>query len=340
MARKHLQSLLNQLWVLSPKRKLAGFTLIELLLAMAIGSIAISLILALITSLLQTDQQESVRNTTQSEMQMALDYISQDMREATYVYDGSCIQGRADDPATAANEYCPGIVNHITIPPNSVPILAFWKLDPLPPECQIVANQTPALCGPFLLAGRTPTLVVYFLRRNQSSDAPQWRGQARITRYELDQFTVSNGNLTPTSGYVNPNSNGTSYRTWPRRQVNGTWTNDLQTSLPDSSNSMTLVDFVDAGVSNSQVSCDPSSTPQYIASPLSNTPGNFASVSSFYACVRDITNQQSGLNQDVLVYLRGNPGDRQGNYDNRFFPTLQTQVLGRGVVGKQPQTPQ
>lgn len=339
MARKHLQSLLNQFWVLSPKRKLAGFTLIELLLAMAIGSIAISLILALITNLLQTDQQESVRNTTQSEMQMALDYISQDMREATYVYDGDCIQGRADDPATTANEYCPGIVNNITIPANSVPILAFWKLDPLPPECQIAANQTADLCGSFLLAGRTPTLVVYFLTRYQSSDAPQWRGQARITRYELDQFTVSNGNLATTPGYVNPNSNGTSYRTWPTRQVNGTWTNDLQASLPalTPSNPMVLVDFVDAGINGSDpFPCDA----QYTASPRTSTNAQIAAVKSFYACVRNTANQQSGLNQDVLIYLKGNPGDRQGNYDNRFFPTLQTQVLGRGVVGKQPQTPQ
>lgn len=337
MARKHLQSLLNQFWVLSPKRKLAGFTLIELLLAMAIGSIAISLLLALITRLLRTDQQESVRNATQSEMQMALNYISQDMREATYVYDGSCIQGHADIPATTANEYCPGLVNHITIPANSVPILAFWKLDPLPRQCQTPTNQTAALCGPFLLAGRTPTLVVYFLRRYQSSDASAgWRGQARITRYELDQFTVSNGNLTPTSGYVNPNSNGTSYRTWPRRQVNGTWTNDLQTIPLDSSNPLVLVDFVDAGINGSNPVCDA----QYTASPHISTDAQIAAVKSFYACVRNTANQQSGLNQDVLVYLRGNALGRQGNYDDGFFPTLQTQVLGRGVVGKQPQTPQ
>lgn len=337
MARKHLQFLLNQFGECNPKHKFAGFTLIELLISMVIGSIAISLTLALVIQLLQTDQQESVRNETQSEMQMALDYISQDLREATYVYDGSCIRGRADDATTTdINEYCPGLVNHITIPPNSVPILAFWKLDPLPKECQNAANQT--TCQPFLLVGRTPTLVVYFLRTNQSSDAPEWLGQARITRYELDQFTGTN-TLTLTQGYVSPIDTRTSYRTWPQQNNNGTWTSLQTDGLPQlsPSNPMTLVDFVDAGVSGSNP--DPCNA-QYTASPHTSANAQIADVKSFYACVRNSTDQQSGLNQDVFVFLRGNYYGKRGNQSSNFFPTLQTQVIIRGVVGKKPQTPQ
>lgn len=336
MARKHMQPLLNQFWECNPKHKFTGFTLIELLISMVIGSIAISFTLALVIQLLQTDQQESVRNETQSEMQMALDYISQDLREATYVYDGSCIRGRADDATTPdINEYCPGLVNYIPIPSNSVPILAFWKLDPLPKECQNAANQT--ICQPFLLIGRTPTLVVYFLRTNQSSDAPEWLGQARITRYELDQFTGTN-TLTPTQGYVSPIDTRTSYRTWPQQNNNGTWTN-LQTALPRLSDytPKELVDFVDAGTSGSD---PPACDTQYIASPHISTNAQIAAVKSFYACVRNSTDQQSGLNQDVFVFLRGNPYGKRGNQSSNFFPTLQTQVISRGVVGKKPQTPQ
>ncbi len=340
MARKHLQSLCNQFRVSSPRHKLAGFTLIELLVAMVIGSIAISLLLTLVVQLLRTDQQETVRSQTQSDMQMALNYISQDLREAIYVYDGHCIQGRADDPATQENDYCPGIVNHIRIPDNSVPVLAFWKLNPLKKECQEVVNQTDALCNPFLLSGRTNSLIVYFLRRNQpTSDDLKWQGQARITRYELDQFTVSNSNLGTTTGYINPTDPRTSFRTWPRQNNNGTWTS-LQVSLPNSPDSNgsnpTLVDFVDArGGELVDPFCDSNEPRQYL-SPNSTTLGtSFAGVRSFYACVRD-ANKANGFNQDVVVFLRGNTYGRGGNRDSNLA-TLQTQVLGRGVVGKQPQ---
>lgn len=335
MARKHLQSLLNQFWVSNPKHKFAGFTLIELLISMVIGSIAISFTLALVIQLLQTDQQESVRNETQSEMQMALDYINQDLREATYVYDGNCIQGRADDTnTTGINEYCPGIVNHIRVPDNSAPILAFWKLEPLPEECQTPANQT--ICQPFQLVGRTPTLVVYFLRRNQLNEASTWRGQARITRYELDQFSGTD-TLSPTTGYFSPIDTRTSYRTWPRQNNNGTWTN-LQAGLPSLTGSNpALVDFVDAGISGSD---PPACDAQYTASPHTSSNAQIANVKSFYACVRNTANQESGVYQDVFVFLKGNSYGKRGNQSSNFFPTLQTQVLSRGVVGKKPQAPE
>lgn len=342
MEKKYFKYLLNLLLILFQKDKLAGFTLIELLIATVIGCIAISGLLSVTVQLLQTDQKESVRSETQSDMQMALDYINKDIREAVYVYDGNCLQGQPNDP----NNYCPGIVNRIQIPvnSNSVPVLAFWKLEPLPNECQNTLNQLNDPCQPFRLAGRTYSLVVYFLTKKQSVDI--WQGQARVTRYELNQFTGTGNNFQLTSGYVSPTASGTSFRTWPDSKQTGTW-QSLANSMP-TVNADTLVDFVDASGGSSDDPCtsynsDPNN-PDYITSPSSTTLGSgFAGIRSFYACVRvastatQQTQQQSGLNQDVIVFIKGNPKGRQGYDSSSFLPTLKTQVLGRGVVDKQPQ---
>ena len=63
-----------------------GFTLLELLIAMVIGSIIVSTLLYGVVNILQTDQRDASRSDTQRDMQMAMDYITRDVREATYVY--------------------------------------------------------------------------------------------------------------------------------------------------------------------------------------------------------------------------------------------------------------
>ena len=342
MERKYIKSLLNQTLVLSQRCKLAGFTLIELLITLIMASIVLSSLLSLVVQLLQSDRQEAIRNETQRDMQMALNYIRQDIREAVYIYDGDCLRGRQDDPATTqVNEFCPGVVNHIGTnpnnPSNSIPILAFWRLEPLPLECRIITNQTPNLCGPFLLAGRTYSLVVYFLARNQSD--PLWQGQARIERYELAQFNTQNNIFQTTQNYISPIDNRTSFRTWPQNNATGV---SLQTARPpnqDPTNKNTLVDFIDIGGGGLDNPCPPN---DYIVSPNTTTltANGFAGIRSFYACVRvanavDQQNQAIGLNQDAIVFLRGNAKNRRG-YDGSSLATLQTQVLGRGVVDKQP----
>lgn len=345
MARQPLQSLFTRFWVLSRRHKLSGFTLIELLMSSFIGAIAVSGLLALVVQLLQTDQRESVRSETQREMQMALDYISEDLQEAAYVYAGDCLQGRQDDTSTPVDEYCPGVVNHIPSIANTVgvPVLAFWKSEPLPDGCRTTRGQANDPCFDFRLSSRTYSLVVYFLNKQ----TPPWQGKARITRYVLDQLSTKNNIFGLTTGYINPTNSSTSFRTWPQsRQPNGTWQN-LQTQRPafPPGDPDTLVDFVDTrGSTPDPEPCDPAN-PEYVPSPSSTTLGTgFAGIRSFYACVRVVNpaapgEQQSGLNQDAIVYLRGSTYGKQGSQDS-VLTSLQTQVLGRGVVDKQPPPPQ
>ncbi len=337
MASQPFESLLHRLCSTFGKRKTDGFTLIELIVSMAIASIAILGLLSLVVQLLEANQRESAQTETQRDMQMALDFISSELREAVYVYGGDCLQGQT------APTWCPGIVNSVPIPTSSVPILAFWKLEPLPKQffqtngaCTTNPPPTNIPCN----SGRTYTLVVYFLSKDNTSI--NWLGTARITRYTLTQFD-SMGN--PTVNYVSPNQNSVGFTNWPYL-VNGTNKKNLEIGLPTSNatNTAALVDFVDdtarPSVGDDNITCPTN----YVLTPSANTLNTCVSspfstidknIRSFYGCVRGGTI----YNQDVFVFLRSNAYGRpgiQGLNSNSFLPTLQTQVFSRGIVNDIP----
>jgi prepilin-type N-terminal cleavage/methylation domain-containing protein len=367
MITKRLKLLLSLLWVNSKKHKNEGFTLIELLVALIIGSLIISSLLGLVVDILHADRDENAFNETQREMQMALNYISRELREAVYVYDGNCLttaQGRAPTPATAASEdYCPGLTNFLP-PLNGTPILAFWKpeeiedvnmpgrVDPATGArtCAGVAANLLQECQDLLVKRRTYTLVVYL----QSTDTQggRWSGQSRITRYALTKYRDS-ARLERSPGYVVPYDmeERRTFQAWPIDSSTG---RRLQNELPDRDNRpVVLVDFVDAP--NANLARDNITTPEcprdnYVRTPLASAPVQNNS-NSFYACVRrvivgvtapgappPITPELTNVNQDIILYLRGNAVGKQGIKNERNFrPTLQTQVLVRGVIDKNPQ---
>jgi prepilin-type N-terminal cleavage/methylation domain-containing protein len=121
----------------------SGFTLLELLVALIVGAIITTLVLGFTVSLMKNNQREASRSDTQREVQAAIDYINRDVREAVYVYDGECLRTAgvkssavAPTPATAENT-CPGVLRAIPTQINSaenLPVLAFWRLDPLPDQ--------------------------------------------------------------------------------------------------------------------------------------------------------------------------------------------------------------
>ncbi|HLP87546.1 MAG TPA: hypothetical protein VK184_02930 [Nostocaceae cyanobacterium] len=338
MTTKRLKFFINWLWVYSQKQPTSGFTLIELLIGLLIAFLIIMALLAMVVDLLQVDSREAARNETQREMQIALDYIAADLREAVYVYDNNCLnagQGTAPTATSLASvNYCPGLSNHL---PSSLfsgdqtPVLAFWKpetiddsdLDSL--DCSGGTTELQQECQDLLVKRRTYTLVVY---SQSTASSTTWNGRSRITRYALKKYSNISG-LTESTGYVDPSEeDSTSFQFWPRRVSNG---NNLQAARP-TGNSQVLVDFVDNPSATVTVpACDTG----YIRSP--------ASSNSFFACVRTAvastgsTGAQSGLNQDVSIYLRGNAYGKSGIRDDSFTPVLRTQVLVRGVINKIPE---
>lgn len=342
MATQPFKSLLHWLSSASGKRKSDGFTLAELLVGMVIASLITSGLLYLINQILEVSQTESSQTQTQQEMQRALDFISSELREAVYVYQGNCIQGSG--AITNTDTFCPGIVNHINIntsnnQSNSLPILAFWKLNPLPAPVRTVCQTLPfptGAAGSRCAAGKTYSLVVYFFRKNLASDNPKWSGKARITRHELSQYV--NNTTTLNTFFVAPDLPGVGFQIWPYQVQTNAIVVNLQPTGQLPSDPDTLVDFVDdVRSTDTGTACLDSTNYSLTPTAAANIVAPFNGVRSLYACVRNnIGDTASSSNKDVLIFLRGNASGKAGITNNKFLPTLQTQVLNRGVVDKTP----
>jgi len=340
---------------------------------MVIGTIIVAGLLALVVDMNNSNLQDTSRSETQREMQLAMNYMVQDLREAVYVYDGTCLTGNGTPNSSNFATICPGIVNAIPSAmkndTNFIPALAFWRADPLPDvlvkKCQTDANSSnPNDSNSALqtnnipcVSGRSYTLVLYGIE-DDTDPTDIWQGRARLIRYQLAQYN-SSGNQTVGWSNPLPNSNS-SFLQWPYAidPTTGAVTNQ-QTQLPTNQADV-LVDFLDDTnaatlfpnyqASNPNAICydptDPNpstaSNVRYVTSPQNPT----NNIRSFYACVRgqtlNATSQETGVNQEVRLFLTGNVSGRAGfplntgSAATRLSP-LQTQVFVRGIINKSPQ---
>lgn len=307
-----------------------GFTLVELLITAFIGALITSGLLALSVQIIRSERIEEARTETQRDMQRALDYIANDLKEAVYVYGNEQQCNQYDSSSCPPYE---DYVGTVVTTSNQEPVLAFWKLEPidvsqLPSNCSTSSN--PDECEDLKRKRHTFTLVIY-AQRDANYSASSWQGESIIRRYELKKYTTSNlSSLTVTDGYVDPSDYSSSFfATWPRTATGDA--GNLQTNTP-AWNENALVDFVDtlssATTSGSDCPTDYLPTPINASEVLQST--------SFYACVRNI-DQEVGLPQDVIIYLRGNtegqlpPGFNDGPGP---LPILQTQVTVGGVIDR------
>jgi type II secretory pathway pseudopilin PulG len=312
-----------------------GFTLIELLVSIIIAALIVIGLLTLVVQLTGTSQRDAARSDTQREMQSAIDFVAQDLREAVYVYNGSCLGS-----AVVASPYCPGLVNYIPTAMSSstrTPILAFWRTDNLPSavsaECRTnaaSATQVPGL-SPQCISGKTYSLVVYALDTQSTVDGVQWPGQARLIRYIMTRYGGSAGTTVNTSALDPLPETEYTFRHWPLSPSGtassaGAYTTPTLTAPGNSA--AVLVDFVDS-LATTGTACPTG---------MSSTAAAASTLRGFYACVSNDTGDSTiGLNQEVVLNLRGNLAGRPG------FPAeanatplahLQTRVFIRGSVRK------
>ncbi len=310
-----------------------GFTLTELLIAVFTSAIVISALLTAMVQILQSDRRENQRTQIQQQMQAALNYIEQDLKQAVYVYDDS--QLNPSDPKTTLSELQDYLPSNFKTNNNLIPIIAFWKpeavdISQLPNDCTTL-NAKESECERLKLTQTTYTLVVYL---QSTEDSNIWQGQSRILRYSLPKYSNANlATLTPTKGYVDPNENNNNFFTWPF-DVNN---NNPQTEQPENINTQVLVDFVDTPTPQNgndtvitQLNCNDLSTSSVS---YQETPDNKST--SFYTCV-STTTSSTGKQQNVAIYLRGSElkkGEQLISADT-FRPVVQTQVTIGGVIGK------
>jgi prepilin-type N-terminal cleavage/methylation domain-containing protein len=354
MAKHALISKLKQRWYSARKHSHAshtkGFTLLELLIVTIIAAGIVAGLLSIVTQLLEADLREASRNDTQREMRLALDFIANEVQEAVYVYDPACLAGAT---GTSQGQACYGILPYLPASLTStsnMPVLAFWKQQPLP---QVLKNQCSSASPPAnvpCLNANSYSLVVYSLNNDNSSNT--WRGQARITRYALTQFDQ---NGAANAGYVDPGQYN-NFASWPFAVDSSTGTVINPQSSPPTGAAQVLVDFVDDGAGmdiNAAIPGptlpDPLATDENTLCPNPNAPttfayrlspnlptGNFASKPrSFYACIS--SSNSTGANKDVILFVRGNAYRRPAiNTVRGFLPTVETRVLSRGVLQRNP----
>ncbi|MFH7244920.1 MAG: type II secretion system protein J [Spirulina sp.] len=322
-----------------------GFTLLELLVAMIIGSMIMGSLLFLVVELMQVNRREEVLTQTQQDMQRAINYISSDAREAVFVYSTpmAIVDPEAGGTDTLVSELgitvdASGVVTAPAALAGATPILAFWRLDPIPAGNGIWAKDcTKAFsgaktdeCNTLQLRQNFYTLVVYFQRPNQAGGF--WGGPSSILRYELPKYNASDiATLTQRQGYSDP-TGCNSFENWsapPGRDAADPC--DAANTGAPTINPVVLTDYVNLANLTPDPICTGVSTP------------SAADARGFMACVNSgvAAAGEPGANQTLRIFLQGNATEGRPGLITTFsdagnLPTLEAEVLVRGVLNKQP----
>jgi type II secretory pathway pseudopilin PulG len=307
-----------------------GFTLVELLIGLVMAFLVLTPLFGLMISIMNTDEKEQAKTTSEQELQTAIDFITRDLQQAVYIYD---YQGVTNNYNTiAANS---GIKDSLPTVTGGVPILVFWKQE-------LVSNVIPTT-GTKKDDASVYSLVAYYLINSPSTI---WSNTARIARWQIKDGVRSPSD---TSGVTCNPSYNTSIKfvdadncpspgfkpfdldmnQWQR---SGSFTNDPQV----------LVDFIDqtprdqTNVPNITPSCAQDDNQQGVTiTPISST-----TMTSFYACVSnyaDPTNQGQVIST-AQIFIRGNALARiqTSNIDYKdksqqtYFPTVSAIIQARG----------
>ena len=188
-----LQFLVKSRFKNNPIKKppsIRGYTMIELLVGMIMAFLIITPLMGFVLNLLDDDRKEGVRATTDQELQSAMDYIQEDLRQAFYVYNRTGVQAINKDTGIKQAD--------------RTPILVFWKR-------KIEEDSRPSQIG--LSCPKTATeqskkdcddafvysLVAYYI----STDNPNgiWSDKAvRIERLEISdgvEYPSGSGQYVP-----------------------------------------------------------------------------------------------------------------------------------------------
>ncbi|MGY3254066.1 prepilin-type N-terminal cleavage/methylation domain-containing protein [Thermostichus sp. MS-CIW-19] len=209
------------------RRASRGFTLIELLVSLLIAFIFLLATGMIVVETMRLDREETGRTQVQAELTQAMEYIQQDLAEALYIYNDTEQNPQQSDrlgdgiPDVIQRLYTPGWIRQ---PAGAIPVVAFWKLEPIPQGCYegnptlqdirrgnaTLPNQPPpefpldqndrnADWDTLVSRRGIYTLVVYYLRRNYNNAGnptgrTPWEGNARIDRFELRPFNIQGQN--------------------------------------------------------------------------------------------------------------------------------------------------
>ena len=278
-------------------------------------------------SIMNTDEKEQAKTTSEQELQTAIDFITRYLQQAVYIYNS---QGVTNNYNTiAANS---GIKDSLPTVTDGVPILVFWK--------QELVSNVITTTGTNKDDASIYSLVAYYLINSPSTI---WSNTARIARWQIKDGVRSPSD---TSGVTCNPSYNTSIKfvtcTSPGFKPFDLDMNQWQRSGSFTNDPHVLVDFIDqtprnqTTVPNITPSCaQDANQPGVTITPISST-----TMTSFYACVSnyaDPTNQGQVIST-AQIFIRGNALARiqTSNIDYKdksqqtYFPTVSAIIQARG----------
>ena len=174
----NIKKLLRQFFQRRRSKKTFGFTLIELLVGMVLAFLVMAPMLGFMVNMLDSDNREQAKATTEQEVQAALDYIARDLQQAIYIYGVKALSNNSSTdidsgikdqiPPTKAAPGCSDVA-------KCIPVLAFWKR-------QLIENSR--IDGKPEYNPYVYSLVVYYQIIGDSGSAA-WSNSSRIGRFEI-----------------------------------------------------------------------------------------------------------------------------------------------------------
>jgi len=305
--------------------KTSGFTLTELLVGMLMASLVITPLFSFALNIMDSDRKEQAKATTEQEIESALDYITQDLEQAVYIYDADGLDKNSTDTPVGIKNQIPPVSAASgcgSTTPTCVPVLVFWKRDHRPGILPV--SGTSVKDDTFVYS-----LVAYYLIKGNGNT---WSNAARIGRFEIRDGVrnpTSPTNSDGTANFITNESTSAGFQLFDLsvtgsslKEKMNRWT---KASGSYTTNVLTLIDYVDQSNLTS-------STLPNCPTGMQRVPSAATLPGGFYTCVDSATTS-------AQVYIRGNALARIGNNStfstnqSAYFPSATIQVKGRGFLG-------
>jgi len=326
----------------APAQTEKGMTLVELLVGSIMAFLIITPMLAFVVDMLNTDRREQVKSNTEQDIQAAVDFISQDLSQAIYIYDNAGIT------AIRATNQLPPTPNDTT----GTPILVFWKRQQIKNSVPINSSIKPEDCEKNANAGKCNdtyvlSLVAYYQIKDTTLNSIWCQPSGgtcptRIARYEIRDGVRNPYATDPTNPYYLDTETIASQQKDPafNQEFDFNKPTDKVTTGTVFKDSEVLVNYIDHTTPMQTLSLtecktalgnptDPKDTTKFLDESRLKVPDS--GTNSFYACV------DTGKNI-ARVTIRGNSlrrlqdsNVRSSTDNSAFFPTATVQVKGLGA---------
>ena len=334
-----------------------GMTLVELLVGSIMAFLIITPMLAFVVDMLNTDRREQLKSNTEQDLQAAVDFISQDLSQAIYIYDNNpALTSTSTTTATGI----PVLLAGNFIPPKDAtqtPILVFWKRQRIKNSLPVNRNEFPKDCNrdakPDDLKGQCNdtdvlSLVAYYQIKDTNPIWCQPSGSVvncptRIARYEIRDGVRNPYAIDPKDPYYKSDDSETKLSQRKDKAFN----QDFDFNKPtlnvtmgqDFGDPEVLVNYIDHSPGPILTPCttalgNPTDSKTQTAILEDTLKVTDPATNSFYACVDTAKNIAS-------ITIRGNSLRRlqdsnvaSSTENSAFFPTATFQIKGLGARGK------